>query len=103
MSNAGTVRDDASLHPQTVTDYSTGELQSRWSYYEGRRRARGGRWNTPTARDQIDPGVLAAALRAAGGDSTRLWFDDDGSVWVLNHRRGETCPSPACPVCSPRG
>jgi hypothetical protein len=35
----------------------------------------------------ISPVVLAAALRLAGGDRSRLRFDADGSVTVLNDSR----------------
>jgi len=31
--------------------------------------------------------AVALALRIAGGDASRLVFDDDGSVTVLNGRR----------------
>lgn len=86
----------ASLHPATVTGFSTGAVRP-----ATRRPSRRTGWVTdPLVRRQIDDRVLAASIRTAGGDPNRLWFDeDDGAVWILNHTRAETCPSAACPAC----
>lgn len=86
----------ADLAPATVTGYSTGEVAG----YR-RRRDRHGRWVDAVVRTQIDGRLLASSIDAAGGDPNRLWFDDDGAVWILNHVRGEHCISPACPACNP--
>jgi hypothetical protein len=97
MSTDRHVAHTADLAPATVTGYSTGEIAG----YR-RRRDRQGRWVDAVVRSQIDDRLLAGALEAAGGDANRLWFGADGAVWILNHQRGQTCPSPACPACHPK-
>lgn len=88
-------RHTTSLHPATVTAHSQGHTPT---YTRVERPT--GTWNSTVARSQVDDRLLAGAIHAAGGDVTRLWFDGDGSVWVLNHARGQHCPSPACPPCT---
>lgn len=42
----------------------------------------------------VAPMLLAAALRAAGGDHTRLWFSKDGGfARILNRPRSEGLPT----------
>jgi hypothetical protein len=92
------VRTSTSLAPQTVTDVSTGTVPTRTkrTSWDGR-----GKWNAPLRRESVPDILLASALEAAGGDANRLWFGDDGAVWILNHQRGQTCISKACPACNP--
>ena len=91
------LRASTDIHPQTVTAVSTGDTP------QLRRQRRGkGTWNSPVARSQVPEVALHVAIERAGGDPNRLWFDTDGSVWILNHSRMTTCPSPACPPCSAR-
>ena len=89
------VRTDTALHPTTVSAVSTGQVP-----VVRRRRSPRGVWmSKPETREQVPPALLASALEAAGGNANRLWFAVDGSVWVLNHGRMTSCPSPACPAC----
>lgn len=97
MSRMSSVRTTTSLAPQTVTDVSTGTAPS----YRPRRRDKG-RWVDAVTRTQIPEQVLTSALQAAGGDANRLWFADDGWVYVLNHTRSETCLGGGCPACNPK-
>lgn len=39
------------------------------------------------AERRIPAAALNTALKAAGGDRSRLVFEPDGSVWVKNHPR----------------
>jgi hypothetical protein len=90
---------------QTVERVATGQIPVPVVQPERKRRVRrsvGGTWNSPVAREQVPEELLTTARAAANGDSNRLWFGDDGAVWILNHRRGETCISKACPACAPR-
>jgi hypothetical protein len=87
------VRTTTSLAPQTVTDVSTGTVPTVEPEY--RRRDARGKWNSPVVREAVPDTLLASALEAAGGDSTRLWFGPDGAVWVLNHTRATKCISAA--------
>lgn len=88
------VRRDTNLHPTTVSAASTGEVGP----LPQRKSRRPGTFNSPVARASVPDVLVAAAVEAAGGDTTRLYFAQ-GDVWVLNHRRGERCVSPACPAC----
>lgn len=96
------VRTTTSLTSGTVTRVSTGEVPSAAVRRRKRPEAPDGVWNSPVARREVDYRLLQSSIDAAGGDPNRLWFANDGSVWILNHSRGEKCVSPACPACNPR-
>lgn len=84
----------ADLAPVTVTGYSRGKVAG----YR-RRRAPRGQWVSPLVARQIPAPLLSSALDAADGDPNRLWFDEDGAVYVLNHTRETTCLGGGCPAC----
>jgi hypothetical protein len=89
------VRTTTDIHPATVTRVSTGQVKR-----ARRPPAPRGSWYGPLVVQQIDDRVLAAAIETAGGDPNRLWFEKDGTVWILNHSRMTHCVSAACPPCS---
>jgi hypothetical protein len=90
-----TVRTTTDIHPDTVTRVSRGQVS-----VPRRPRAAKGTWYGPVIERQIDDRLLAQAIETAGGDPNRLWFGDDGAVWILNHTRATKCISAACPPCS---
>lgn len=92
------VRTTTSLAPKTVTDVSTGAAPT----YRPRRRDPKGRWVDAVTRTQIPTLLLAGALESADGDANRLWFGDDGAVYILNHTRATKCPGGGCPACNPK-
>lgn len=98
------VQHTTALAAETVEKLATGEIPLPYpnAKRRGSRHSIGGAWNSRVMRAQVPEELLASAHRAAGGDSNRLWFADDGAVWVLNHSRGEMCISRACPACAPR-
>jgi hypothetical protein len=91
-----TIRRDADLAPATVTGYSRGVVRALRTPSRPRLPE-----SLPVAARAVHPDALELALSRAQGDATRLWFTEDGSVWVLNHTRAERCASMACPMCSP--
>jgi hypothetical protein len=92
-----TVRTTVNLAPATVTDVATGRVRA---LRTPRRTAAA---PVPVATRAMPQRAVDAAMAAAGGNSSRLHFAADGSVWVLNHSRAVHCPSPVCPACAGDG
>lgn len=98
MSTDRQVAHTADLAPATVTAASRGFETFPRQRVRARRRTGG--WVSPVVAEQIPDKLLYSAIKAAGGDTNRLWFGEDGAVWILNHTRETKCPSPACPACT---
>lgn len=80
-------RDVVTLSPSTVAAVA----QGRTVLHRPRRRGTAGTPTPPVvptvSRRAVHPLVMAAALQAAGGDSSRLHFRADGSVVITNRSR----------------
>lgn len=100
MSTDRQVAHTASLAPATVTKVAQAPKFETFPRQRQRARARTKGWVSPVIAEQIPDDLLYSAIKAAGGDTNRLWFGEDGAVWILNHTRETKCPSPACPACT---
>lgn len=59
-----------------------------------------GAWlTTDRVIESVPLSMLVPALVRAGDDYSRLWYDADGALWIMNHRANTSCSSPACAAC----
>lgn len=73
-----TVREDVSVHPKTITEFSEKPKSSR---------KRGSNKSSKITKVTVDPRIWETALKLAEGDALRIKVIHETEVIVLNHRK----------------